>query len=70
MGLVPENGAFEALAQLDERGYFDAGESCATKTPGIFVAGDCRRKEIRQVATAAGDGAVAAMAACRYLDQN
>ena len=70
VGLVPENGAFEALAQLDERGYFDAGESCATKTPGIFVAGDCRRKEIRQVATAAGDGAVAAMAACRYLDQN
>ena len=68
VGLVPENGAFEALAQLDERGYFDAGESCATKTPGIFVAGDCRRKEIRQVATAAGDGAVAAMAACRYLD--
>ena len=70
VGLVPENGAFEALAQLDERGYFDAGESCATKTPGIFVAGDCRRKEIRQVTTAAGDGAVAAMAACRYLDQN
>ena len=70
VGLVPENGAFEALAKLDERGYFDAGESCATKTPGIFVAGDCRRKEIRQVTTAAGDGAVAAMAACRYLDQH
>ena len=70
VGLVPENGAFETLAKLDERGYFDAGESCTTTTPGIFVAGDCRRKEIRQVTTAAGDGAVAAMAACRYLDQN
>ena len=70
VGLVPENGAFESLAQLDARGYFDAGESCTTATPGIFVAGDCRRKEIRQVTTAAGDGAVAAMAACRYLDQH
>ena len=69
VGLVPENGAFAALAQLDERGYFAAGESCATETPGIFVAGDCRSKQIRQVTTAAGDGAVAAMAACRYLDQ-
>ena len=70
VGLVPENGAFETLAKLDQRGYFDAGESCVTETPGIFVAGDCRAKQIRQVTTAAGDGAVAAMAACRYLDQN
>ena len=54
--------------QLDERGYFDVDEFCVTKTPGVFVAGDCRRKYIRQVTTAAGDGAVAAMAACRYLD--
>ena len=69
VGLVPENGAFAGLAQLDERGYFDAGESCLTATPGVFVAGDCRRKEIRQVTTASGDGAVAAMAACRYLDR-
>ena len=69
VGLIPENDAFAALAQLDERGYFDAGENCATATVGVFVAGDCRRKEIRQVTTAAGDGAVAAMAACRYLDQ-
>ena len=49
VGLVPENGAFADLAKLDDRGYFDAGESCTTATPGIFVAGDCRRKEIRQV---------------------
>ena len=70
VGLVPENGAFANLAQLDQRGYFDAAETCTTQTPGIFVAGDCRAKQIRQVTTAAGDGAVAAMAACRYLDQN
>ena len=67
VGLVPENGAFADLAKLDDRGYFDAGESCTTATAGIFVAGDCRRKEIRQVTTAAADGAIAAMAACRYL---
>lgn len=69
VGLVPENGAFAQLAKLDKWGYFDAGESCVTQTPGVFVAGDCRCKQIRQVTTAAGDGAVAAMAACRYLDQ-
>ena len=68
VGLVPENEAFAAFAALDDRGYFDSDEFCETKTPGVFVAGDCRRKYIRQVTTAAGDGAVAAMAACRYLD--
>ena len=68
VGLVPENEAFAEFVQLDERGYFDIDEHCATKTSGVFVAGDCRRKNIRQVTTAAGDGAVAAMAACRYLD--
>ena len=69
VGLQPENQAFAALAELDDRGYFDTDEYCITKTPGLFVAGDCRRKQIRQVTTAAGDGAVAAMAACRYLEQ-
>ena len=68
-GLVPENGAFAALAELDSRGYFAAGEDCTTTTEGLFVAGDCRNKNIRQVVTAAGDGAIAAMAACRYLEQ-
>ena len=68
VGLVPENDAFATLAQTDERGYFAAEEDCLTATPGVFVAGDCRRKAIRQVVTASADGAVAAMAACRYLD--
>ena len=68
VGLQPENENFAPLAELNDWGYFDSSENCTTKTPGIFVAGDCRSKAIRQVTTAAGDGAVAAMAACRYLD--
>ena len=68
VGLAPENDAFALLAELNDWGYFASGEDCTTQTPGIFVAGDCRSKSIRQVTTAAGDGAVAAMAACRYLD--
>jgi thioredoxin reductase (NADPH) len=68
VGLVPENGPFGDLAKLNNWGYFDSGEDCATQTPGLFVAGDCRSKTIRQVVTAASDGAIAAMAACRYLD--
>ena len=69
VGLVPENSAFAHLAQLDGRGYFAAGEGCAAETEGVFVAGDCRNKHIRQVVTAAADGAIAAMGACRYLDK-
>ena len=68
VGLVPENSPFEGLCDTNDWGYFDAGEDCMTKTPGVFVAGDCRSKRIRQVVTASADGAIAAMAACRYLD--
>ena len=68
VGLQPENEPFTQLAKLNDWGYFDVGEDCCTATPGLFVAGDCRSKRIRQVVTAAGDGAIAAMAACRYLD--
>ena len=68
IGLIPENGAFEELAQLNNYGYFDSDEQCTTKTPGVFVAGDCRSKSVRQLTTAAGDGATAALAACRYID--
>ena len=67
VGLMPENEAFAAFADLNNWGYFDSAEDCVTKTEGLFVAGDCRSKRIRQVTTAAADGAVAAMAACRYL---
>ena len=68
IGLIPENEAFASLVDLNEAGYFNSDERCLTKTPGVFVAGDCRCKEIRQVTTASGDGAVAGLAACRYID--
>jgi len=68
IGLLPQNEPFSDLIALDESGYAASDEGCLTKTPGIFVAGDCRGKRVRQVATAASDGAVAALAACAYLD--
>lgn len=68
VGLEPQNGPFAHLAGLNAWGYFDSAEDCLTKTPGLFVAGDCRSKRIRQVVTASADGAIAAMAACNYLD--
>ena len=68
VGLVPENEAFAEYAKLNDWGYFDSAEDCLTETPGVYVAGDCRSKRIRQVVTAAADGAVAATAACLYLD--
>ena len=69
VGLMPENEPFAALENLNAWGYFDTDEACVTKTPGVFVAGDCRSKRIRQVVTASADGAIAAMAACHYLDK-
>ena len=69
VGLIPENAAFAQLATLNDWGYFATGEDCLTATEGLFVAGDCRQKAIRQVVTASADGAVAATAACRYLDR-
>ncbi len=68
VGLVPQNEAFVNVINLDERGYASADETCVTNTKGIFAAGDCRTKRIRQVTTAAADGAVAALAACDYVD--
>ncbi len=68
IGQVPENKAFEGVTALDSYGYIIADESCTTDTDGVFVAGDCRTKRIRQVTTASADGAVAALAACRYID--
>ena len=66
IGLAPENEGFVNVAEL-ERGYIKSDEKCLTKTEGVFTAGDCRTKSIRQIATAVADGAVAALAACDYL---
>ncbi len=70
IGQVPENQPFAALCPLNVYGYFDVGEDCVTVTPGVFVAGDCRSKRVRQITTAVADGAVAALAACRYVDEH
>ena len=69
VGQVPENQNFAHLIDLDESGYAIAGEDCLTKVPGIFVAGDNRVKDVRQLITAASDGAVAATAAIKYLNE-
>ena len=68
IGLIPQNDAFAEIAGLNEYGYIDSGEDCLTATQGVFVAGDCRSKKIRQITTATADGSVAALAACRYID--
>lgn len=67
IGRVPSTGLFKDLVELDGGGYVVAGEKCETSCSGVFVAGDCRTKEIRQLVTAAADGAVAAEAAIKYL---
>jgi thioredoxin reductase (NADPH) len=71
IGQAPENEPFKGVVELDGRGYITADEGCVPygSPEGIFVAGDCRTKEIRQVTTATADGAVAALAACRFLDE-
>ena len=67
IGHRPDNGAFASLMELDVAGYALAGEDCLTRSAGVFVAGDCRRKGVHQLTTAVADGAVAALAACSYL---
>lgn len=69
IGHTPDNGIFKEYIDLDAAGYADAAEDCLTKTAGVFVAGDCRKKSVRQLTTAAADGSVAALAACAYLDR-
>lgn len=68
IGQAPENEAFKNISELDSYGYIVSDENCLTDTEGVFVAGDCRTKRIRQVTTATADGAIAALAACRYID--
>ncbi len=68
IGQIPDNKAFEKVVDLDQNGYIIADESCKTKTEGLFVAGDCRTKAVRQVATAVADGAIAATNASIYLE--
>jgi len=69
VGQKPNNDPFEETVKLNEEGYILAAEDCMTSCPGIFAAGDCRTKEVRQLTTAAADGSVAALAACRYIEE-
>lgn len=67
LGRVPDCSLIEAYVDLDPQGFVAAGEDCRTKTPGLYVAGDCRSKAVRQLTTAVADGTVAATLACEDL---
>lgn len=67
VGQIPKNEIFADVVKLDADGFILAAEDCITSRPGIFAAGDCRTKEVRQLTTAAADGAVAALAACKFI---
>ncbi len=68
VGRIPQTSVFQEMVKTDESGYLAAGEDCITSQKGFFAAGDCRTKQVRQLTTAAGDGAASALAACRYVD--
>ncbi len=67
IGQEPVNQPFEDLVKMDDHGYIISGEECGTSMEGVFTAGDCRTKQVRQLTTAASDGAVAALQACNYI---
>ena len=69
VGQMPKNENFADVIEVDEAGYILADESCETNVAGIFVAGDNRKKEVRQLVTATSDGAVAALKAVQYLSE-
>ena len=68
IGLIPGNKMADELTALDKYGYIVSDEKCLTDEPGVFAAGDCRTKAVRQITTAVSDGATAALAACRFID--
>lgn len=68
VGQMPENEIFSEQIEIDSAGYIIAREDCRTSREGIFAAGDCRTKAVRQLTTAASDGAVAGLAACEWCD--
>lgn len=67
VGQIPDNEIFKDLIELDQNGYIVAGEDCKTSRPGIYAAGDCRAKTVRQLTTATADGTVAAVNACEFI---
>lgn len=69
VGQMPKNDLFKNFVDLNQDGYIIAGEDCHTNTPGVFAAGDCRIKKVRQITTAVGDGAVAGLAAIEHINK-
>ena len=69
IGKIPNGKPFANLVATDEAGYFEIGETCEAGTPGVFVAGDGRSKELKQLTTAVSDGSIAATKACHYVDR-
>lgn len=69
IGLIPKNELYAEYLKLDEAGYFVADETCTTGVEGVYVAGDSRTKLLRQIITAAADGAVAGYQAAGYLNR-
>ena len=69
VGSQPQNEPFKTTVELDDYGYIVAGEDCRTNVEGIFAAGDCRGKSLRQLTTAVSDGAAAAVGAMNFLDR-
>lgn len=69
VGQIPDTEFLKNIISLDEYGYINAGEECLTNIEGIYAAGDCRTKKVRQLTTAAADGTVAALNSCNFLDK-
>ncbi|MFA5255985.1 MAG: FAD-dependent oxidoreductase, partial [Candidatus Omnitrophota bacterium] len=69
IGLSPNSGIFKGLLDLDEKGYIRSGEDMSTSVNGIFACGDVRKKPLRQIVTAAGEGATAAVSAEQYVEK-
>lgn len=70
IGLVPQTELFKGLLEMDEQGYIISDDKMQTSVEGVFVAGDCRQKLLRQVVTAVSDGAIATVAAEKYIEES
>ncbi len=69
IGQIPDNKRFKNLAELDEEGFYITSDDMSCKVDGVYAAGDCRKKKVRQVSTACADGAIAAVSANNYLER-
>ena len=67
IGQVPDNDIFQNVVEIDENGYIKTSDGVHTKTKGIYIAGDCKKKELRQLTTAVGDGSIAATVAIKEM---